>query len=302
MNTSVQSNERVLLFADIAGSTRLYETLGDDAANALIRERLRLLSDIVLTQRGTIVTEIGDEIMCCFDAVADAAAASCEMHAKLLEAAEDDAQGRTPVKVRIGLHAGRAHGSTDDLIGDTAKLAQWAAKNAKPDQTLITQQIYAALPRIYRAVSRFVDDETWDFVSLQHMEIYELVWDVEGVTACKDETPVTAPGRYASVVFSLGDNDVVLDDSRPVVSVGRAPSNDLVIPLELVSRQHFRVQFSRGRCTITDNSTNGTHVVLASDERISVRRETVPLRGSGRIFPGEPTPAKEPYAIRFVCR
>ncbi|MCC6203223.1 MAG: adenylate/guanylate cyclase domain-containing protein [Gammaproteobacteria bacterium] len=302
MNVNRRSDERVLLFADVVGSTRLYDSLGDDTASSLIRDRLRLLGEVVQTQHGRVVTEIGDELMCSFDAVADAAAAACEMNATLAEAAELAPSGTPPIKVRIGLNAGRALGKTEDLLGDTAKTAQWAAKNAKPEQILITQQVYDALPRIYRAVSRFVDDETWDFVALQHIELYELVWDVESVTACKDEQPAAVPARHAAVTFSLGDEDVVLNEKRPVVSVGRAPGNDLMIPFDFMSRQHFRAQFSRGRCTITDNSTNGTYVLLASNEVLAVRRETVPLRGSGRIYPGEPTPAKEPYAIHFVCR
>lgn len=302
MNTTTRNDQRVLLFADVVGSTRLYETLGDSRASALIRDRLRILADVVFAQHGRVVTEIGDELMCVFDDVADAAAAACDMNALLAEVTERDLREATPIKVRIGLNSGRAQGTTEDLLGDTAKTAQWAAKNAKPEQILITQPVYDALPRIYRAVSRFVDDETWDFVSLQHVELYELVWDVESVTACKEELPAPALDRCAAVVFALGTEEIVLDDKRPVVSVGRAPSNDLVLPFDLVSRQHFRAQFSRGRCTITDNSTNGTYVVLSSNENVAVRRETVPLRGSGRIFPGEPTPAKEPYAIRFSCR
>ncbi|MEE2983905.1 MAG: hypothetical protein VX929_11480 [Pseudomonadota bacterium] len=45
------------------------------------------------------------------------------------------------------------------------------------------------MPRLYRAVARYVDDETWDFISLEHVERYEIIWDVESITAYNGESP-----------------------------------------------------------------------------------------------------------------
>ncbi len=294
------TRERVIMFADVVGSTQLYESLGNTVANPLIRNGLQALTEVVELHSGEVGVEIGDEIMCYFNTTDDAAAAACEMHAKLHERAETG-EDKTPMKVRIGIHVGPVRGNSDDLMGETAKIAQWAARNAKPDQTLVTLKTFEALPRIYKAVSRYVDDETWNFISLEHMEIFELIWDVESVTAYRDEETPTPDNRYHHVRFSIGTDAFILDEDRPVISVGRTKGNDLMIPHDLVSRQHFSAQFSRGRCTITDNSTNGTFIITDAKEKLVVRRDTFPLRGSGRIFLGEPSESKEDYAIHYTC-
>ena len=292
------ARDRVIMFADIVGSTVLYDSLGDREARALIRQRLQAVREIAAAQTGEVVVEIGDEVMCFFDTADAAAAAACEMHERMSESCKAD--GRD-VQLRVGIHAGKLEGNADDLIGETAKLAQWAARHAKPEQTLLTRTVFESLPGVFQAVSRYVDDETWNFVSLAHMELYELVWDVEAVTAFKGETLPEIGNRYAEVRFVYAGTEYVVNEERPVISVGRHASNDIVITHDLVSRQHFSVQFSRGRCTITDNSTNGTFIVNDSQEKIPVRRETFPLVGAGRIYLGEPSEAKERYTIRFSC-
>src|SRR5438034_11824891 len=63
-----------ILFADVAGSTRLYETLGDNSALAAVDSVLRLVADAVIAQGGRVVKTIGDEIMAAFST----AEAACE--------------------------------------------------------------------------------------------------------------------------------------------------------------------------------------------------------------------------------
>jgi len=74
-----------------------------------------------------------------------------------------------------------------------------------------------------------------------------------------------------------------------------------VLASDLVSRQHLSAQFSRGRCTITDNSTNGSVVILDDGTRYELRRDSLRLRASGVIVPGNPDGAEARFAIRFRC-
>jgi class 3 adenylate cyclase len=48
-----------VLFADVSGSTSLYETLGDRAALAAVESVLSLLKRAVATQQGRVVKTIG---------------------------------------------------------------------------------------------------------------------------------------------------------------------------------------------------------------------------------------------------
>lgn len=294
------TNFRVVMFADVVGSTALYESIGDDEAQRQIAACLTIAKESTHGHTGKIVTELGDEIMAVFGDPGDAAASACEIHAKMSETFNNDASEHA-LTMRIGMHYGPLTGQDDDdLMSETTKIAHWAASNAKPEQTLGTAAVIDVLPRIYQAVSRFVDDETWNFVSVEHMAVHEIIWDVESVTAYSGEIPTLDSQKCQGVTFSNRDQSVTLSAARPVISMGRGSENDLVVYHDLASRQHLSAQFSRGRCTITDNSTNGTVVFAERDPKShDLRRDSYSLLGSGKLILGRPAEVDEKDAIKY---
>ena len=72
-----------IMFADVAGSTQLFEVLGDDMARTTIAETLELLTNVVNSHNGTVIKTIGDEVMCTFPEADDSANAATEMHETL---------------------------------------------------------------------------------------------------------------------------------------------------------------------------------------------------------------------------
>lgn len=296
---SSKSSYQVIMFADVVGSTRLYEELGDAPAQRIVKQCLDIAKELIAAHGGRTITELGDEVMAVFADSGDAAAAACEIHARMADP-ESDQKAERHLPMRIGMHYGPISGNDGDLISETAKIAHWAATNAKPEQTLGTAAVIDVLPRIYQAVSRFVDDETWNFISIEHVALHEIIWDVEGVTAYNGEIPTLDSQRCARVKFSWNNVSVTLDADRPVISIGRGSENDLIVRHELASRQHLSAQFSRGRCTITDNSTNGTVVYSNFDhQQHELKRETFTLQGNGKIFLGQPDEIDDAFAIRY---
>lgn len=296
---NAQSTSLVVMTADIAGSTALYEQVGDVQAQALVAGCLTTLKSLCSAHHGRVVAEVGDQIVALFEDTTAAAAAASEMHVEMHEA--HGRSGGPRMRMRIGLHFGPVQSQTDALAGETAKIAHWVGSHAKPEQTLATKATIDRLPRMYRAVSRYVDDETWNFISLEHVELYEIIWDVESITAYNGEAPTRDAQNYSAVEFSYDGHSVQVDVSRPVISIGRGDKNDLIVSKDLVSRQHLSAQFSRGRCTITDNSTNGSCVVGSDGRRIEFKRESLRLVGEGVIIPGKPGPEETDYGIRFRC-
>ena len=299
MTATPEPDFKVILSADIAGSTALYEQLGDVAAQALVADCLRHVRHLCAQYDGRVVAEVGDQIVALFDEPEQAAAAASDIHLDMLE--RQSREGGPRVRMRVGLHCGPVQSHTDTLVGETAKVAHWVGNNAKAEQTLATRALVDRLPRLYRAVSRYVDDETWNFVSLEHVELYEIIWDVESITAYNGEAPPREAQSYDAVEFEYGGVRVRVDIQRPVISIGRDAKNDLVVAKDLVSRQHLSAQFSRGRCTITDNSTNGSMVVGEDGRRTELKRGSSRLTGAGVIIPGMPGPDERDYEIRFRC-
>ena len=68
------SSERAILFADVSGSTALYEKLGDRPAARAIEACLDELRKVVAKRKGIVVKTIGDELMVVFGT----AEAACE--------------------------------------------------------------------------------------------------------------------------------------------------------------------------------------------------------------------------------
>ena len=299
MSGTVQSTSQVIMSADIAGSTALYELLGDGEAQALVAACLKSVKRLCAEHHGRVLAEVGDQVVAVFDEATEAAAAASEVHVEMHERASHQAGPR--IRLRIGLHYGPVKSDADALSGETAKVAHWVGSHAKPEQSLATKATIDRLPRMYRAVSRYVDDETWNFISLEHVELYEIIWDVESITAYNGEAPTRESQTCVAVEFCYGKHRVQVDGSRPVISIGRGDKNDLVVARDLVSRQHLSAQFSRGRCTITDNSTNGSCVIGVDGRRVEFKRESLRLTGEGVIIPGKPGPEEQDYAIKFRC-
>jgi len=56
----------VVMFADVAGSTAMYENMGDDLARERISKALNALISITQRHKGMLVKTIGDEILVYF--------------------------------------------------------------------------------------------------------------------------------------------------------------------------------------------------------------------------------------------
>ena len=109
-----------VLFADVSGSTKLYEIVGDTKAHEAIERCVRLFSSITVDNGGRVVKTIGDEVMSIFSEPSQAAAAA--------KAIQSGVESMAPVDrvrlggVRIGFHEGPLVERDGDVFGDTVNL------------------------------------------------------------------------------------------------------------------------------------------------------------------------------------
>ncbi|MGE0384071.1 MAG: adenylate/guanylate cyclase domain-containing protein [Gammaproteobacteria bacterium] len=299
--TTAKAQGCAILVADIVGSTRLYETLGDAHANRLITGSLTRMSDLVREYRGAIRTSAGDAVMCTFPAAADAAVVACEMQLAIQKEIFEAKSNVYTLRLRIGIHLDEAAPEKFDMLAESVKIARHVVDQAKSDQILITRPLYAALPGVYRAMTRYVDREPWRGGGPSHIDLYELIWEVDGLTAHATAATIAPQTGYRRVCLAIGGREHTIDESRPMLSVGRTPTNDMVVEGDLVSRDHFKIILRNGRCVLTDTSTNGTFIVADAGMTTPVMHESQPLRGSGLIHFGAPGEENAGYAIRYRC-
>ncbi len=274
-----------ILFADISGSTRLYEILGDVAARTKVADCLEMLTTVIKQHNGTVIKTIGDEIMCTFPTAEDAANAACEMHEMLEDdITEQTAAGPISLSIRVGMHYGPAILEAGDVFGDAVNVAARMASMAKGNQIITTQSAVDEMSPIMRASTRFIDRAPVKGKK-ETMDIFEVLWQQEDVTRMSTGviTPqLTEPARMR---LTYQNDSVVLDGEITQVVMGRSKSADLTVNETLASRQHVRIEHRRGKFFIIDQSTNGTYVHHENDESF-LRREEMPLSGDGMISLG----------------
>lgn len=276
-----------ILFADVSGSTRLFETLGDATARFKIAECLETLTGVTKEHNGTVIKTIGDEIMCTFPTANDAAQAACRMHEALEEDITEGTGGENVViTIRIGMHYGPAIMEGGDVFGDAVNVAARMAAQAKGTQIITSLSTVELLDPVLRASTRFVDKAPIKGKK-EDIEIYELIWQEEDVT--RMATGLMAEEKKPEVRLKVryNDKELIMNKERSNLVMGRSQACDLSVNEKLASRQHVRIEMRRDKFFIIDQSTNGTHVKLDDAEEAFLRREEMPLTGNGQISLGK---------------
>src|ERR1700722_12081041 len=115
-----ESHALTILFADVSGSTKLFETRGDVEARRLVAAILGALSEVCARHGGRVIKTIGDEIMCTFPGPMQGLLGSVDMQKRI---AHDVDFAKDKLAIRIGLHHGDALMEDNDVYGDAVNTA-----------------------------------------------------------------------------------------------------------------------------------------------------------------------------------
>lgn len=281
------SRPQTILFADVSGSTRLFEAKGDVEARRLIALVLDALTEVCRQHGGRVIKTIGDEIMCTFPAAIGGVQAACDMQRTL---GRDIQFVRENLAVRIGLHHGDALDEADgDVYGDAVNTAARMAALAKREQVVTTASTCAGLagkgPEARSLGKARVSGK------LLPIEIVDIVWqeDTSGMTMVQASVRAVADADLGPrrLVLRHQGQAIELEPTSPTFMMGREPGNHLVVEADWVSRTHAQLEYKKGQFVLTDRSTNGTYVRIAEDEEQKIHRDELPLRRTGTISLGQ---------------
>ena len=275
-----------IMFADVAGSTQLFEVLGDDKARAAIAETLELLTNVINGHNGTVIKTIGDEVMCTFPEADDSANAATEMQ-ETLEDANDMREEGPEIKIRIGMHFGPALLEGGDVFGDAVNVAARMAAQAKGGQIITTKTTIDLLDAVTQASSRFVDHAPIKGKK-DVIEIYEIIWQESDVTTMATDVG-NSQGQQdeVSLEVSYQETSVTLSQDKSGLMMGRSKACDLPINEQLASRQHVKIELRRDKFFVIDQSTNGTRIKIDGGDESFLRREEMPINANGKISLGK---------------
>ena len=300
MNNSDQFSAgegKTVMFADICGSTRLYEVLGDARAFSAISECLDVLRQLTMKHGGRVVKTIGDEIMSVFPDAVSATHAACEMQAAISSWLPID---QMRVAIRIGFHAGPVLDDQEgDVFGDTVNVAARMAELAQAQQIITTGKTMDWLPPIIRSSTRALNP-----VAIRgkadEVEVREVIWrETDDMTMLVGNT---LPGTGGHVLrLSYDGRDFMVDAVRPSVTIGRDEGADIVVRDRCASRMHARIEFRRDKFVFVDLSSNGSYILPNGEEEVRLRREEFVLSKSGSISLGHPYKNDPAEIIEFSC-
>ncbi len=296
-----KDSELVILFADVVGSTRLYEALGDARARDLVAICVDIMRQATEQHEGKVIKTMGDEVMSTFEDCDNAVDSAVEMQTRIHAHPELAVDGQQ-VAIRIGAHFGPVMVESRDIFGAAVHTANRMTSQAKAGQIIITDAIIKRLVGPWRQASRQLD------VAVprgQHGEVavHEVLWQGEDATSMLPSiATITEQHRSFQIRLRYGDREVVLNDrDRPTITLGRGEENGLVVKGNLVSRLHARVEAGKNRFMLVDESTNGSFVQTAAGEDVFVRRDSLPLKGSGVIGLGRVPEPDSYHTVEFFC-
>ena len=291
VQTTVQTT---VVFADLMGSTGVFESTGNAKATQLVTELTDWIGTVCVANGGRVVKTLGDGVLAVFPIGPGAISAVVEMqrnHQRRLD--------KTPVPqqmpIRIGVASGPVEIVAGDCYGDAVNVAARLSDLSGP------HQIWAS----HVAVDQYVKStDGARFRPLGSINIrgraepclvYQVEWKVEensDFLTMQADLPTTPPDARADALggqIELGwSNNLKAFNSFDLpIHIGRVRTVEFVVDDPRVSREHARIDWRNGSLTLTDISTYGSCVrFYGGGSDLLLRRNDCVLHGQGEIALG----------------
>ena len=134
----------IIMFTDLQGSTKLYDSLGDARAYHLVRDHFAYLSERIGRHGGAVVKTVGDAVMAVFQDPAGAVRAALAIQDEIEAFNEAEA---TKIVLKLGLHAGSCiavtTGNVLDYFGSTVNTASRLEHQCEGGEIIVSSAILA---------------------------------------------------------------------------------------------------------------------------------------------------------------
>src|SRR3984885_13522345 len=292
--------ELAILFADVVGSTRLYDLMGDVRAREMVAICIDVMRSATEQRQGTVIKTMGDEVMATFPTADAALNAAAQMQQQITSHPQLKVEGQ-PVAIRIGCHFGSVMLENRDVFGAAVHTANRMTSQAKAGQIVTTAATVDKLSPEWRASCRQIDVATLKGQG-NEVTLFEVLWQTEDVTSMVPGIAAESrPARSLRLRLRCDDRELLVDERHSSIPIGRAEDNDVVVKGNLISRLHARIEINRNKFVLIDQSTNGTFVQSSDGEESFVRRDSLQIRGQGMIGLGRLPEQSSPQTIRYSC-
>ena len=273
----VTSPSLSVLCADVAGSARLHERLGDAEALRAVDRCMKRMERAIEGFSGRVVKSVGGELMAVFDSADEACQAAVDMQHRV-----EDLPPVSGVKlaIRVGFSYGSVNENGGSIDGDTVNAAAHLVGLALPGQVLTNLPAQSGLSHSWQVTTRDIS-ATLTNGRPSGMNVFEVV---SSESALPVERGVAISAQHcAPLNLRYMGKVIVLDKDNPVVRMGRDAESDVLVRDRRASRHHALIELRNDRIFLVDNSTNGTFVTLTDKPELFLRLEECLLYGKGTI-------------------
>lgn len=277
-----------VLFADLRGSTGLYERLGNAAAAGLVTKTVQALVSAGVGTQGRVVKTLGDGLMALFASSQAGVDAALRMQALIAKGLDRDSQVSSAAHRSSGLrlHVALEHGEVvelgNDIYGDAVNVAARLLDHSGDQEVLITRHVLEHLDEPSRGMFRSLDT-----IVLRGRE------QPVSVFACaatpQRDGPETGFDRGEesaepdSIRLWSPTGELVLGLRSLPALLGRSAQAQFLVNDSSTSRSHAQLEWRGQSLQLTDLSSNGTHVRFSDGELVTLRRSSCVLHGRGQI-------------------
>ena len=286
--------EFTVVFADLTGSTGVFEALGNAKATEAITRLTDWIGRVCKANNGQVVKNLGDGVLMVFSQSTDAVEAATDMQRVHTERVQTWPE-KLKMLLQIGMARGEIIAQAGDFFGDAVNVASRLSDLSGPGQILASDVVIDGLPA----------HSTVRFRSLGAMDIrgrnetclvYRIEWQNEVLSdyftmpASLTPTPFarTTP-QAGSIALSWLDVEAAFTSDQLPIHLGRDAESQFVVNDPRVSRLHAKISWRAGNFYVEDASSYGTWIRFASSNVvIELRRQECALLIEGEIALGAP--------------
>lgn len=283
---SRKSNQCVVMFADVASSTAMYESMGDLEAREQISRALNTLISICKRHQGNLVKTIGDEILVYFLDVDMSVLAAQAIQETMEDSQSPEGIG---ISIRIGMHFGPTILEENDIFGDTVNVAARVVAMTKARQILFTGDLSSRI----KSEELLEKSRHYDRIKVkgkeETLDVYTFSWeqgsDITNMATGNTTNPFTLE-QDSGLLLTYKSHTLKFGLESDLINLGRGKDCEVNISGDLISRFHAKIEVRRGKFVLSDQSTNGTYVRTLDGQNIFLRQDELTLFGSGVISLG----------------
>ncbi|MGZ8252943.1 MAG: FHA domain-containing protein [Methylophilaceae bacterium] len=281
-----------VVFADLTGSTGVFESLGNIKATQAITRLTQWISQTCETHGGRVVKSLGDGVLILFQESCNAVDAGIE-----LQQVHQNRIRKWPEPLRMRLQVGMARGDIveqdGDCYGDAVNVASRLSDISGPEQILVSDTVIQQLPDSSIVRSRCMGPMAIRGRT-ESCVVHRIEWQSEVLSelftmpaSLRASLFVQRVAKPAFIKLSCLDMNASFNASELPVFLGRDSNANFMVQDPRVSRKHAQIVWRTGDFYLEDISTYGTWVRFAESAAIvGLRRQECVLLQDGEIALG----------------